>query len=126
MTQATQTPSLIALPPEVLCFAGEQGVTAYLQAVLDLTRAVFPERPVAMYVDEDPEIANDRHIVFDVDVTGMDAEQMFACRERGFASFSSIVPRPTFVYSGWPWRDARRALMIHRPNEQVVFRGDGA
>src|SRR5437588_8263017 len=82
MTQATQTPSLIARCPEVLALAAEQGVTAYLQPVLDLTHAVFPDRPVAVFVDEDLEIANDRHIILDVDVTGMSAEQMFACQQR--------------------------------------------
>ncbi len=35
-----------------------------------------------MFVDEDPEIANDRHIILNVDVTGLDAEQMFACQQR--------------------------------------------
>lgn len=82
MTQATQTPSLIALPPAVFAVAAEQGATAYLRPVLDLTHSVFPDRPVAVFVDEDPEIANDRHIILNVDVTGLDAEQMFACQQR--------------------------------------------
>jgi hypothetical protein len=32
---------------------------------------------VAVFVDEDPEIADDRHIILDVDVTGLDADQMY-------------------------------------------------
>jgi len=36
---------------------------------------------MTVFVDEDPEIANDRHIILDVDVTGFDAERMFRCQQ---------------------------------------------
>jgi hypothetical protein len=61
--------SPVALPPEVSAFAEEQGVGAYLLGVLELTRRVFPDaRRFTVLVEDDPEIAGDRHIVFELDV----------------------------------------------------------
>lgn len=92
MSPATQTPSLITLSPAVPAFAADQRVTAYLQSVLNATHRVFPERPFAVYVDEDPEIANDRHIIIDVDVTGMDSDQMFACQQHWIRELFAQCP----------------------------------
>src|SRR5207302_3758916 len=73
MTPAAQT--FPPVSPEVLAFAAEQGVSAYLPAVLAMTQRLFPDaRRFAVLVEDDPEIANDRHIVIEVDVTGLDAE----------------------------------------------------
>jgi hypothetical protein len=75
MTQATETPSL-AVPPEVHAFAAEQGVALYLTAVLEMTQQRFPDaRRLAVLVEEDPEIVNDRHIVIEIDLTGVTPEQ---------------------------------------------------
>jgi hypothetical protein len=82
MSQTTQTASPPTLSPEVLAFAAEQGVMPYLLPVLEMTSLIFPGRPLNVIVDEDPEIANDRHIVIDVDVTGFDADQMFEGHQR--------------------------------------------
>jgi hypothetical protein len=65
-----------AVPPEVEAFASEQGVTAYLPAVLAMTRRIFPSAPMKVLVEDDPEIANDRHIVVEVELANMPAEQM--------------------------------------------------
>jgi hypothetical protein len=81
MSQTTPTLAPPGLAPELLAFATEQGVMPYLRPVLEMTSHVFQGRPMTVYVDEDPEIANDRHIVIDVEVTGFDAEQMFACQQ---------------------------------------------
>jgi hypothetical protein len=51
------------VPAEVQAFAAEQGVSAYLPAVVDMTQRVFPSATVELVVEDDPEIANDRHIV---------------------------------------------------------------
>jgi len=66
----------VPIPPEVAAFAAEQGVTDVLPAVLDLTRRVFPHARLILAVEDDPEIANDRHVVInaeDVDVPGAEA-----------------------------------------------------
>ena len=60
----TQTSSLpVPIPPEVLAFAAEQGVDAYLPGVLEMTRKTFPDAALGVVVEDDPEIPNDRHIV---------------------------------------------------------------
>src|SRR5438045_1931517 len=56
------------IPNDVQAFAEEQGVAAYLPAMVEATERIFPlARRRAVVVSEDPEIANDRHIVFEVD-----------------------------------------------------------
>jgi hypothetical protein len=75
MNQAAQTHS-VAVPLEVQAFASEQGVAPYLPAVLEMTRQRFPDaRRFALLVEEDPEIADDRHVVIEIDVAGITAEQ---------------------------------------------------
>jgi hypothetical protein len=58
---------LPVVPQEVLDFATEQGVAQYLPAFVELLPRVFPmARNFTVTVEDDPEIANDRHIIFDV------------------------------------------------------------
>lgn len=67
MTPATQASSL-DVPSEVYAFAIAQGAGAYLPAVLEMTHRVFPgSRRLAVSLEDDPEIPNDRHIVLEVD-----------------------------------------------------------
>lgn len=67
MTPVTQTPSL-DIPSEVYAFAAAQGASIYLPAILDMTRRVFPHsRRLVLFLEDDPEIPNDRHIVLEVD-----------------------------------------------------------
>jgi hypothetical protein len=61
------SPPLPVVPQDVLDFATEQGVAQYLPALVELLPRVFPmARRFTVTVEDDPEIANDRHIVFDV------------------------------------------------------------
>jgi hypothetical protein len=80
MTLSTVAPVLPTVSPEVAAFAFEHGASPYVTAVLGMTQRIFQRAPLAMSVEEDPEIANDRHIVFEIDVTGMDEEQLFAAQ----------------------------------------------
>ena len=82
MSQTMQIGSPAQLSPDVLAFASTQGVMKYLHPVLQMTDQVFRNRPITVSIDEDPEIVNDRHIIVDVDVTGLNAEQMVECQER--------------------------------------------
>jgi hypothetical protein len=82
LSATIQAVSPHALAPDILAFAAEQEVMPYLQPLLEMTRQVFNGRPVSVSVDEDPEIANDRHIVIDVDVSGLSAKQMFESQQR--------------------------------------------
>jgi hypothetical protein len=68
MPSTTSPLPIPVIPPEVLAFAAEQGAAAYLPAVVEMTRRIFPTAPIAVFVEEDPEIADDRHIVLEVQV----------------------------------------------------------
>jgi hypothetical protein len=63
-------------------FAAEQGVTAYLPAVMEMTRRLFPTAPFTVFVEDDPELANDRHIVLEVDTSGFDLPELVATRQQ--------------------------------------------
>lgn len=52
--------------PDVRKFAEEQGVAAYLPAVLAMTRRIFPTWPIKVFLEDDPEIADDWHIILEV------------------------------------------------------------
>lgn len=62
---ATALPSS-AVSPEVWAFAEQQGVAAYLPAVLAMTQRIFPAWPLKVFLEDDPEIAKDRHIVIEI------------------------------------------------------------
>jgi hypothetical protein len=93
MTQAAHT--FPTVPPDVLAFAAEQEVGAYLPSVLAMTQRLFPDaRRWALLVEDDPEIANDRHIVIEVDVTGLDAEGYAEADFRWGRELFAICPAP--------------------------------
>jgi len=69
-------------PPDVATLAAKLGVTQYLQPVDEMTRRVYSGSPVTVRVDEDPEIPEDRHILFEADVTGWDVPQMVEAQNR--------------------------------------------
>jgi hypothetical protein len=80
------------LPPEVLAFAAEKGVTPYLGPMLELVRRIFPTAPFTVKVEEDPEIEDYRHIVFDVEVNGMDVSQIVAAEREWSSRVFQICP----------------------------------
>jgi hypothetical protein len=60
-------------PAEVLAFAADQQVQPYLEPILAAIRQLFPTAvSVEVSVVADPEIRDERHIVFDVKVPGRD------------------------------------------------------
>src|SRR5437667_161817 len=58
MSPPTASPSLPAVPLDVLDFATEQGVVLYLRPLLTMTRGIFPDESIRLRLEEDPEIAN--------------------------------------------------------------------
>jgi hypothetical protein len=93
MAAPTTTPPL-TVPPEVHAFAAEAGVAPYLPAVLELLSRTFPTaRRFAVLVEDDPEIANDRHIVFEVDVP-LDGPQARAVKRQWNDGLFACCPAP--------------------------------
>jgi DNA-binding transcriptional LysR family regulator len=77
MATVAQTAATWTWPPDLLAFAAEQGVSAYLDPLLDATRRAFPRAPLETVIEDDPEVPDDRRIVFRVDVTGWSADAIF-------------------------------------------------
>lgn len=65
MSSTASSLPLPAVPPDVLSFAEKVGVAAYLPPVLAMTRRIFPTWPVNVFLEGDPEIANEWHIVLE-------------------------------------------------------------
>jgi len=72
MASTTQA-GFSSTPQEVLSFAVEQGVDAFLPSVLAMTQREFSNaRRIELTIEDDPEIPDDRHIVIEVDIPGLD------------------------------------------------------
>src|SRR5438270_10720524 len=83
-----------AVPAEVLAFAREQGVEPYLPRLIELAREVYPSATrFDVFTEDDPEIANDRHIVFELDVP-LDVEQALKADRHWREGLFRICPAP--------------------------------
>src|SRR5438132_13851147 len=82
MIDAPRMAPLPVVPPEVWAFAEQHGVRAYLYPLLELVRRLFPQAPLTVLLEDDPEIANDWHIVFEADRHGLDVSQLVAAQRR--------------------------------------------
>lgn len=91
---ATSSTLPIVVSQEVLDIAAEDGVTAYLPAVLEMTNRVFPNGLREVVVEYDPEIANDRHIVFEVKAKDLDVPQGLEKREQWIEGLFECCPAP--------------------------------
>ncbi len=93
------------IPPEVVAFAREQGVEKYLPELIEWARLVYPSATrFEIFTEDDPEIANDRHIVFELDVE-LDVEQAVEADRRWGEGLFRIVPAPlvcVFRKSAYP------------------------
>jgi len=66
----------VSIPEEVRAFAKACGVEQYLPEVIAMTQRLYPSRLLRLVIEEDPEIANDRRICLEVDVTGFSVDQL--------------------------------------------------
>jgi hypothetical protein len=93
MTEAIMSPSA-RVSSEVLAFASERGVAAYLPAVLEMTQRLFPNsQRLAAVIQDDPEIANERTLVLEVDVL-LDVPQARAAHRRWNDALFTCCPAP--------------------------------
>ena len=93
MIQTTPAPPEI-IPAEVLAFAAQQGVAAYLSSVVAMTRLLFPDGPIQLSLDQDPEIANDRHIVLEAKCMEAAATKALEARFDWHRKLFAICPAP--------------------------------
>jgi hypothetical protein len=97
MVMNTQTASATphpVVPPEVVTFAREQGVEKYLPELIEWAKQVYPSATrFEVFTEDDPEIANDRHIVFELDVP-LSVEQAREADRRWGEGLFRICPAP--------------------------------
>jgi hypothetical protein len=94
MTEAATPTTEVALPDvplDVIEFAGEHDAVWNLRPLVTITRTAFPARPIHLRLEADPEIADDRRIVIEVDITGWDAEQTARARDQWAELFLKVT-----------------------------------
>ncbi|MHB1422280.1 MAG: hypothetical protein ACYC3I_03595 [Gemmataceae bacterium] len=82
------------IPAEAVAFAREQGVEKYLPELVHLARLVYPSATrFDVFTEDDPEIANDQHLVFELDVP-LSVEEALEADRRWHRGVFQIVPAP--------------------------------
>jgi hypothetical protein len=82
-------------PADVVEFAEHEKVRGYLDPLRQAIDRIYPTaRSVKVYVSEDPEIRDDRHIVFDVHVPEVDLADFRAAKRRWHDELFRICPAP--------------------------------
>ena len=76
MTAATAVADLPAVPLTVLDFTEARNATRLLRPVTEAARAAFPDVPLRLYLEANPELADEKRVIVEVDVTGWSAEAM--------------------------------------------------
>jgi len=81
--------------PDVVAFAVQHNVDGYLDPLLETLRKQFPTTlATEVLLEEDPEIRDDRHIVFDVLVPGADVPDYVEAKRRWHRELFRICPAP--------------------------------
>jgi hypothetical protein len=95
MTIAAAVPAAPVWSEDLLSFATEQGVRAYLEPLWAAAWRVFPTaRQVTAYREDDPELRDERSIIIDVRVPKEDVplSQSRAIRLQWHREFEAICP----------------------------------
>jgi hypothetical protein len=93
-----------AVPPEVVAFAVQQGITQYLPAVLDLTRRTFVSCPLVVSVGHDAEDDSHRYVALDVEVRALNVEQLLAAQMAWSAGIFDVCPSRYAVHFVLGWQ----------------------
>ena len=84
----------LGLTPEVTAAAQQLGVTSELPQVIAMTQAVFPGDEVHVVIDDDPEIADDRHLAIVVRATAESVDQLVATQWQWHEQLFRCCPAP--------------------------------
>jgi hypothetical protein len=75
-------------------FASATGVAPCLPKLVEATQLIFPTaHRISVYTEDDPEIANDRHIVLDVEVKSELHLEWHEARRRWNSALFALCPR---------------------------------
>jgi hypothetical protein len=93
MSQATESLQ-VAISPDVAAFAAEKGVALILHRVLEMTHVIFPRAALDVRIEDDPEIADDRHIVVALNYREMTVAEALEARYRWHRELFACCPAP--------------------------------
>jgi hypothetical protein len=97
LLMSTVTPAATAWqwPDDVVAFAARQQVQSYLDPLLEALRRLFPTaQSLHVQMTDDPEIRDDRHIVFEVRVPMADVPDYLAAKRAWHEELFRICPAP--------------------------------
>jgi hypothetical protein len=95
MSALPSSPAGWSWPADVLEFARRQRVDGYLQPLLEATRGLFPKaRDLKVFLEGDPEIRDDWHIVFEVCVSPADVPHFLPAKHFWTDELYRICPAP--------------------------------
>lgn len=93
MSSLTVSLPLPNISPEVRAFAEKAGVADYLPAVLAMTRRILPTWSFQVLLEDDPEIADDWHIVLEVQMPKeVNVDYAFALQQQWSAEVFHYCP----------------------------------
>jgi hypothetical protein len=85
----------LVVPPDVVQFAAEHQVAGLLDPLCQALDRLFPiAQSACVRVEEDSEIRNDRHIVFEVRVLRADVSDFGAAKRRWHDELFRVCPGP--------------------------------
>jgi hypothetical protein len=104
MNDSLVTLSWPAIPPQVQEFAADQGVSGYLDAVIDLARQDFPSSALCVSLGQDAEDEMHQYVALDVEAGGRAAEELLAGQRIWSAGVGHVCPSRHAVYFVLGWR----------------------
>jgi hypothetical protein len=106
MLAVSQTLPPPELSDEVRTFAAQRGVSQYLSAVAAMTRKVFPHARMRVAVVKDPELDDNAQVMFEIDDTGLDIDELYQTHNRWTTDIFKVCPAThvhvfSFVTYSW-------------------------
>jgi hypothetical protein len=95
MSIVTPTPATWQWPANVLAFATQHQLESYLDPLLQATRHLFPTaQNLRVFLEEDRELRDDWHIVFEVGVNAQDVPDFVKAVHAWTDELHRICPAP--------------------------------
>jgi len=95
MSASAATPTTQPWPPEVLEFAAGRRIADLLDPLRLAVDRLFPvAHSVGVRLEDDPEIRDDRHLIFDVRVSQADVPDFAAAKRRWHEELFRLCPAP--------------------------------
>ena len=91
---AASIPTSARISSEAVSLAEQLGVRAELPRVIAMTQAVFPGDVVRVEIDDDPEVADDRHLAIVVQASLESVDQLVATQWKWHEQLFGCCPAP--------------------------------